>query len=172
MDENIIYQYLELLVDQPIYSIGRIANKFWLGIGEEKFVLDRNGCTVKKSTYELHIQSTFRVVSKEKSEIIFASSDYYSPNSTTKEERDFQWDIRGNNLFDEKSQSWLNCGDIIYVKEYRINRWGDLMLVLSNGDYVEILVDTSDYTECWRLFKCGSDEESMVVTGDGVFVIN
>lgn len=171
MDEKIIYQYLESLVDQPICSLGRKENKFWLGIGQEKSVIDRNGCMVKKGTYELHIQSAFRVVNKEKCEIIFASSDFYSPNSVTREEKDFEWNINGNNLFDEKSRSWLEYGDVIYVKEYKINRWGDLLLVLSNGDYLEIVVDTSDYTECWRLLKCGSDEEHMVVTGDGVFFI-
>lgn len=169
MYEKRIYKYLDRLVDQPICAIGRASDMLWLGIGEERSVLDRNGCMVKKSTYALHVQSMFRMVNKERKEILFASSDFYSPNSKILEGKEFDWDIQGNNLFDEKSQIWLKNDGIKYIKEYRINNWGDLLLVLSNGDCLKVFVATSDCTECWRLFKCESDEEHMVVTGNGIF---
>lgn len=35
-------------------------------------------------------------------EILLASSDFYVPNSTITDETNFEWDIKGNNLLDEK----------------------------------------------------------------------
>ena len=82
-------------------------------------------------------------------------------------EKAFEWDVQGNNLFDEKAPIWLEKESILYIEEYKLNRWGDLLLVLSNRDCIEIFVDSSDYTESWRFFKCHSNEEHLVVTGLG-----
>lgn len=96
---------------------------------------------------------------------MLASSDFYSPNSVTSVKDDFDWEKQGSNLFDEKSRKWLCEGSHIVIKEYKINRWEDLLIVFSNNDRLEIFVDSSDDTECWRLLKCCNDEEHLVVTG-------
>lgn len=99
-----------------------------------------------------------------------ASSDVFSPNSSLVKKEDFdwntfEWDIPGNNLFDEKSQIWLNEVPI-YIREYKINVWGDLRLIFSNNSYLEVLIDTSDYVKCWILSKFG-EKEDFVITGLG-----
>jgi len=139
----------------------------WIGMGELFETVNFKGETVKKSTMALHVQATWRIVNKPKKEIRLASSDFYSPNSATVWSEDFDWDVQGNNLFDEKARLWLTRERPIYIKEYKINRWGDLLLILSNDDCLEIYVAASDDTECWRMLKYCSDEEHLVVTGLG-----
>lgn len=168
MSEKRIYNYLDQLLHKKICDIGRASNMLWVSIGENIIALDRKGNEVKKSTISLHVQSTWRIVNKEKKEILLASSDFYSPNSTVTADNEFEWDVQGNNLFDEKSQIWLNKNRLIYIKEYKVNRWGDLLLIFSNDNRLEIFINSSDSTECWRLFKHHSDEEHLVVTGLGV----
>lgn len=159
---------LEQLLGKPICNIGRCSNMLWLGIGEKIKIKDINGKDIIKSTIALHVQSMWRIVNKEKNSILLASSDFYSPNSMINEYDNFEWDIQGNNLFDEKVKAWINKDDVIYINDYKLNKWGDLILNFSNNDFLEIYVDSSDDTESWRVFKCNSNEEHLVVTGLGI----
>jgi hypothetical protein len=84
--------------------------------------------------------------------------------------KDFVWDLVGNNLFDEKSKEWFNANASLYVEDYRINRWGDLYIQLSNGDALEAFVDSSSNTECWRLFEYSKEKSDLIVTGRGVML--
>ena len=166
--EKKIYNFLDKLLDKPICDIGRVSNMLWLGIGETIKMRDKNGHEIRKSTIALHVQSMWRIVNKEKNEILMASSDFYSPNSTLTEDKNFEWDIQGNNLFDEKSKIWLDKEKLICIKDYKLSRWGDLMLIFSNNDCLEIFVDSSDNIESWRILKCNSNEEHLIVTGLGI----
>lgn len=116
----------------------------------------------------MHVQSTWRIVDNEKQEIILASSDFYSPYDETKSYEDFDWDVIGNNLFDRKAPLWLQKVMPVSIEEYKINRWGDLLLILSNGERIEIYVDASDDTECWRMFDGNCEKEHLVMTGSGL----
>ena len=167
MDEVTVYQYLDRIVAQPICSMGRASNMLWLGIGDKIKALTRLGKEVEISTYTLHIQSTWRIISKEEKEILFASSDFYSPRKDIDCRTDFNWEPQGNNLFDQKSQRWLKKDIPIYIKEYKINRWGDLLLIFSNNDRLEVFVTSSDDTECWRMLTAEEQELHLVVTGLG-----
>lgn len=148
-----VQSYLEQLVGKKVCDIGRASNMLWIVFDE---------------MISLHVQTMWRIVNKEEQEILLAYSDFYSPNSKLLEKKDFKWDVQGNNLFDEKAGNWLKTVETVSVNEYKINRWGDLLLVFSNGERLEIFVDASDDTECWRLFKHDSDEAHLVVTGFGV----
>ncbi len=98
-------------------------------------------------------------------EILLASSDFYVPNSTITDETNFEWDIKGNNLLDEKLKIWFN-GSPLYVKECKISVWGNLLIRFSNNHFLEIFVDTSDYVKCWILSDFQKKEE-WIVTGLG-----
>lgn len=167
MNNAKIFDYLNQLNGQSICAIGRTANMIWIGIGEAGNDVENRTDDAAKSLFSLHIQSAWRIINKEKTEIILASSDMYSPSKKMESEKAFEWDVQGNNLFDEKAPIWLEKESTLYIKEYKLNRWGDLLLVLSNRDCIEIFVDSSDYTESWRFFKCHSNEEHLVVTGLG-----
>ena len=188
MCERIVYDYLNQLLNQKVCAIGRACNMLWLGIGKELIVLNKNGEEVKKSTFAIHVQSAWRIVNRERNEIVVASSDIYVPNSkivkqdfhsnwhatgirildSKHNEKEFDWDVQGNSLFDEKAQQWLDTSNPINVKEYKITRWGDLLLTFSNDDRLEIYVDCSDEAECWRFFQCESNNKHLVVTGTGI----
>lgn len=166
MSEKSIYDFLNQLQGEKISGIGRCSNMLWLGIGDIIETEDWKNRKVKKSRISLHVQSAWRIVNREKREISLATSDFYSPNSLMNE-KEFEWDVQGNNLFDEKAQEWLNKNDNIYIKEYKINRYGDLQLIFSNEDCLEVFVTSSDDTECWRLFGFQSNMEHLVMKGTG-----
>lgn len=170
MVEEKLYNFLEQLNGQKIVNIGRASNMLCLGIGDEIESFNRNGKLIKRSTINLHVQSAWRIADSQKREILLASSDFYSPQSTIDEKSfdwdKFDWDVYGNNLFDEKALNWLNKRVPIYIEKYNINRYGDLQLIFSNNEELRVFVNSSTYTEAWRLFRYKS-EEHLVFTGLG-----
>lgn len=165
MEELVVYQYLDRIIGKPICAIGRVSNMLWIGIGEKIKVVNQKGREVEKSMYALHIQCQWRIINRAKKEILLASSDIYSPRTDMDSQNDFDWDSQGNNLFDEKSQRWLKEKKPIYIKKYKIDQWGDLVLFFSNGERLQTFNSASDDTECWRLFMPKSDELHLVVSG-------
>ncbi len=143
-----------LLINQPILSIGRVSAMVWIGFGKTINYVYPNGQGSIKTSIALHIQSMFRIRNK-KGEILFSNNDIYSPRTNIVNDNDFDWDKNGNNLFDEKSSIWSYSFSNTYVKDYNISLCGDLFINLSNDDTIEIYIDVSDNTECWRLFKIG-----------------
>lgn len=167
MIDKKVYDVLNQLHGEPVSSIGRWANMLGIGIGNIIKFKNRKGDVVEDSIFALHVQSTWRIVNKTKKEIILASSDFYIPNSSITDEINFEWDIQGNNLFDEKSQIWLRQSSPLYITDYRLNNWGDLQIFFSNDNQLDIFTDVSDDTEVWRFFKRQSDEADLVFTGLG-----
>jgi hypothetical protein len=163
-----IDNHLKVLKNKPLVSIGRASNMLWIGFGELIEVRDYRDRKVIKSTLSLHVQCSWRITNKKIKTILFAHSDIYDPNTYYESIKDFNWDLAGNNLFDEKSKEWFNANAALYVEDYRINRWGDLCLLLSNDDVIEVFVDSSSNTECWRLFEYNKEEGDFIVTGRGV----
>lgn len=70
MIESKATQYLDRILNKQISAIGRASNMLWLGIGDKIMVVNSRGLEVEKSTFSLHVQSTWRIVDKEKQEII------------------------------------------------------------------------------------------------------
>ena len=168
MENNEINNYLSVLINKPLSDIGRIGNMAWFGFGETLSIIDPNGNTVKKDSISLHVQCAWRLVDKENKAIIIAYSDIYEPNSIIEWSKSFEWDIQGNNLFDEKAKEWIRLNPRVCVKEYKLSMYGDLLLILSNGNILDIFVDASAKQECWRLFEYESDKDHFVVNGKGV----
>ena len=162
-----IDNYLNILVNQPLRRIGRAANMLWIGFGETLMVTDSKGHIVEKNSISLHVQCAWRMVDRENKTILFASSDIYAPNSSTEWTSEFDWDIQGINLFDEKSKIWIDSNARIYIKDFKFNMWGDLLLFLSNGNILDIYVNNSTDKECWRLFEYKSGKDHFVVNGMG-----
>lgn len=157
-------KYLDIILNKQVSNIGRAGNMLWLQItNEEKDSKEACG----DNSLLLHVQSAWRVTNRKTKTILFAASDMYMPNSLQELSDDFCWDIQGNNLFDEKSIQWINNNSPIIINEYRLNRWGDLLIIFSNGDSMEIFVDSSDDTECWRLFQHNCENAHFIICGLG-----
>lgn len=170
MDKLLFCHYFDRIVGLPIDYIGRVIDLLNIGIGDSMEVLDRNGRTVKKSTYSLHIQSAWRIVNPKRKEILLVYSDIYSPREGIEDDQNFNCSVKENNLFDQKIENYLNKTGPIYIDSYKVNIWGDLLLIFSNGDRLEVFVDVSDDSECWRIFKSECDEPHSVLTGHGIVV--
>lgn len=128
MDKTAICEYLDRIIGEPVSCIGRVTNMVWIGIGKNVMTVNRKGRETEKTEYALHIQSAWRIINKKKEEIVMTSSDMYSPRTGMGYSENFDWEPQGNNLFDEKSQNWQKREIPIYIKKYKINRWGDLTL--------------------------------------------
>lgn len=156
------FQYLDEIIGKPICAMGRAANMLWIGIGEKFATTNWRGEAVEKSTYALHVQTGWRIVSEAKKEVLLTAYDMYSPRTGMPYDEDFEWEPQGNNLFDEKCQSWLERELPVYIRRYDINQWGDLMLWLSNEEVLQVFNTSSDDSECWRLFMPGKDRPHLV----------
>lgn len=156
------FQYLDEIIGKPICSMGRAANMLWIGIGEKFATTNWRGEAVEKSTYALHVQTGWRIVREAKKEVLLTAYDMYSPRTGMPYDEDFEWEPQGNNLFDEKCQSWLERELPVYIRRYDINQWGDLTLWLSNEEVLQVFNTSSDDSECWRLFMPGKDRPHLV----------
>lgn len=159
--------YLNKIEGEAISKIGRAGNVMWIGIGPSNLVTNFRGDNVIKSKYALHVQASWRMMS-EKEKIIFASSDFYIPREQDNWTEDFNWDIQGANLFDEKAAEWIKRVEPIHVRKIEIDRIGDLKVIFSNEDRLEIFIDSSTDIESWRLFEPYSNKKHLVVSASGI----
>ena len=165
MNSKRVHAYLEILVNQPLNSVERVANMACFGFG--RCIQNGNENLAETNLFSLHVQCAWRIEDKKNKEILFAYSDIYSPNSSTAWTKSFNWDTQGVNLFDEKAKEWIRSNQGIVVNEFRLSMYGDLLL-LSNGNVLDVFVDASTKEECWRLFEVGSKKEHFVVNGQGI----
>ncbi|MBD5517225.1 MAG: hypothetical protein HDR07_01575 [Lachnospiraceae bacterium] len=168
IDKTAICKYLDRIIGKPVSRIGRAANMVWICIGKNVMTVDWKGRKREKSEYALHIQSPWRIINKKKDEIVMASSDMYSPRTGMDYSEDFNWEPQGNNLFDEKSKNWLKREIPVYIKKYKLSRWGDLTLFFSNNEKLQVFNEASGDTESWRLLMPGSKEPHLVASGSEI----
>lgn len=122
------------------------------------------------SKYAVHIGGFFRITHQGK--IVLSKDDMFRPNSQMQkedlDEDDFEWDVEGNNKFDEQKK-FLYDIDLL-VQDIIINEVGDLKIVLSNDFCIEVFIDTNEDEECWRFFEVGNSEKPhIVITGYGYY---
>ncbi len=120
--------------------------------------------------YAVHIDGFFRITHQGK--IILSKDDMFRPNSQMQkddfDEDNFEWDIAGNNKFDEQ-KNFLRDIDLS-VQDVIINEIGDLKIILSNDFCIEVFIDTNEDEECWRFFEIGNSEKPhIVITGCGYY---
>lgn len=159
------------LIGQPVHSIGRAANMLDLHFGEDVIVPDRISKEKHVGTYSLHVQCPWRIINPEKRKVLLGSLDFYAPSTRRLAAEDFDynhfdWDVQGENLFDEKAQEWFAGLEHVTVVAARMNRFGDARIDLSNGDRIEIFVMATDDGECWRLFLSAKSTTQLVIYGD------
>ena len=134
-----ITRKLSIVLSKPFRYIGRASNMAWLGFGQDVSGEDFHGKKRILAQYALHVQCSFRVVHLNK--IILGNSDIFEPNTQTKCMENFNWDVMGGNLYDEKSQILIEelKNESIVVSNVEVSCWGDLKLELTDGYVIEIL---------------------------------
>ncbi|MEY2196806.1 hypothetical protein AB7942_29450 [Neobacillus sp. BF23-41] len=167
--KEVIISELGKLVGLKLQYAGRASNLFWLGFGEIVEII-RRGRTEETAEYALHIQCSWRISLGNK--IVVASRDYYSPSSEWDGDiKDFDWDIKGNNRFDERIKTFIKDNGQIKVLQIDSDEVGGLNVFLSGGYKLEVFPDSSDddeQSEHWRFFNRKENSPHFIVTGNGI----
>lgn len=158
------------LIGLNLRYAGRASNLFWLGFGE-MISVTRRGKTEELAEYALDIQCSWRITKDNK--ILVGSRDFYSPRTGLDDENEyFEWDVQGNNRFDERIEFFVEgINEHTIVERVDSDEVGGLKIFLSQGYLVEGFPDTSEddeYSEFWRLFNRKEDSPHFVVTGKGI----
>jgi len=158
------------LIGLNLQYAGRASNLFWLGFGE-LISVTRRGKTEELAEYALDIQCSWRIIKDNK--ILVGSRDFYSPRTGWNQENDdFDWDVQGNNRFDERIESFIeNTKEHVAVERVEPDEVGGLKIFLSQGYLLEVFPDTSEddeYSEFWRFFNRRENSPHFVVTGNGI----
>jgi len=158
------------LVGKKLRCSGRASNLFWLEFGE-MITITRRDKTEQTAEYSLHIQCSWRIT--QQNTILTASRDFYSPNSECFEvDENFDWDIVGNNRFDERIKSFLHAvQNRLIVEKIDSDEIGGLKVFLSDNYVLEVFPDSSqddEYSEFWRFFTRKDDIPHFVVTANGI----
>jgi hypothetical protein len=163
-----IEQQLSKLIGTKLQCVGRASNLLWLGLGDV-IQISRRGKVEEGTEYAIHVQCTWRITLDNK--IIVASRDFYSPNSTWNYNEEFEWDVQGNNRFDERVASLLVSEKQLIVEQVESDMLGGLRLFLSNDYLLEVFPDSSEddeYSEHWRFFSRKEKSAHLVVSGVGI----
>ncbi|MGF7071662.1 hypothetical protein [Priestia megaterium] len=158
------------LIGLNLRYAGRASNLFWLGFGE-MISVTRRGKTKELAEYALDIQCSWRITKDNK--ILVGSRDFYTPRTGWNEENDdFDWDVQGNNRFDERIEYFIeNAKEHVTVERVEPEEIGGLKIFLSQGYLLEVFPDTSEddeYSEFWRFFNRRENSPHFVVTGNGI----
>lgn len=162
----------ESLVGEKLYKIGRAAAMCWIHFGDP-VEIDLRGRKRIVGEYALDLDCPWRIQNRNGcielgSADMFTPSSEYDPDCSPDEE--FNWDIQGNNLFDERAARLFPKDAQIVVTAATLSGSYDLVIKFSNGMKLETFVNVSSYEECWRLFKPGMHSEDLVATGTGIEV--
>ncbi len=130
--------FLKKMKGTRLLEIGRAAGMAWLHFGSDE-----------GSVYALHFHCPFRL--QDQTGILIANEDIYVPASSySGDEADFDYDVFGSNLFDEKAGTLKNR---FTVKGCSLSRFYDLHVALSDDAEIMSFSDHSTNEEQWRLFE-------------------
>ena len=151
MIKNVIEEKLEVLKGEPWVAIGRAGDMLWIGFGDDIEYTNPVGRVRTVSAYALHLQCPWRIV--EEKSIIIASYDIYQPASQMLGKKDFDWDVHGNNLFDEKADEIHRRlkTEIITVNSVLADQYGGIKLDFDNGLVLEVFINSCEQKENWRM---------------------
>ncbi|MDR1700881.1 MAG: hypothetical protein LBR68_06785 [Lachnoclostridium sp.] len=147
---------LSILKGLPLQTFFRASNMLEIGFGDIVKEKNLRKEIVDVAQYRIHVQCPWRFVLGKK--IIVASEDIYLPCSTIKWSDDFDWDVFGNNLFDELcEQEMYKLLQKIFVEDVILEQFGGLSIVFSSRYMLQILpVTSNNESELWRFFKSGA----------------
>jgi len=104
----------------------------------------KRGRTEEAAEYALHIQCSWRIAKGNKIEDI--NEHTMSPRTGLENENEhFEWDIQGNNRFDERIASFIkDINEHTIVERVDSDEVGGLKIFLSQGYLLEVFPDTSE----------------------------
>ena len=156
----------EELVGKSVCKIGRAAAMCWIHFGWP-MEIEMLGRKRILGEFALDLDCPWRIRNSSGG-IELGSADMFVPTSRHVLDEDFNWDVQGNNLFDEKAKLLFPEGSQITVTAVGLSGNCDLTITFSNGLCLESFVNASSQEECWRLFMPCLEHGDLVVTGVGI----
>jgi len=160
-EKDFILEKMYVLIGKKLVSITRLAatgNICFISSSEKK--------------YFLRPQNGFRI--RTNNEILIANLDMFEPTKSMEENPSFNWetynwDVIGFNQYDEWTSEYnKNKENQVVVEDISISDFGDLTIKCSNDVIIELFINSANGDECWRFFEDDSEENHLVVTGQGI----
>lgn len=144
---------IEKLQGKKLGAIDRASSMLCLGFGN-KYIDDTYKGIHNLEVYEfrIHVQCAWRIVDNSVGNIIVASEDVYYPKENSIVPKSFDWEMKDNNMFDDKAKKWFKSTENIYVDSIYINKFKDLVIEFSDNSTFQTFLNYSNNSECWRIF--------------------
>ena len=156
----------EDLIGKNVCGIGRAAAMCWIHFGRPVEIVLRGRKRIL-GEFALDLDCPWRIRDRSGS-IMLGSADMFTPASGHVPDENFDWEMQGSNLFDEKVKSLFPEDSQIVVTSAGLNGNYDLAITFSNGLRLESFVNASSREECWRLFMPEMEHGDLSMTGTGI----
>ena len=186
-DIETIKKELAFLIGQHLRSIIRLESDIATEFGEliemdtiyhnenGKIAYDADGKALMKEQkagrYSLQASCNIRLTRG--NEIIVGKGDRFTPKAELENKFDFDWhtfdwDVLGNNHFDEMVAKYIGDepSDFV-VKKITVSKYGDLKITFTNGFALEFFVDVLEGLN-WALFDHTIPKYYFAVTGNEI----
>ena len=170
-DINRITNKIKILTNENVHKIFRAGDVATFGFGEPFEKINSRG-TRMVPRFALHISCCFRLTCGD--EIVLSRDDIFRPALRSLQLEDYKTDFDwtgpyGNNRYEEIAESLFSKYPIEFkIKKLTISKLGDLTISFENDFVLEVFIDTSEPDECWRFFDNASNEEHLIITGQGI----
>ncbi len=156
LEKNKVLECINRMKGANKIKIGRAADLIWIAMKG-----------IDGKDHALHLQTFFRFCNKE--EVLITDMDKFQPTSLLADDENFDWDVIGNNLLDEWCEKFnRELSEDVRVESIEVNDFGDLKICFGHSVTLDVLVDTTSNSECWRFFVWHGKERHLVMTGRGI----
>ncbi len=142
------------IINSKVKSLGRASNMLWI-------VIEAKNMSGENIQYSFNIQCSWRVVQNK--DVILATNDIYMPSQIVADSNDFDWDIFGNNKFDEKISKVNEIFFEKYIIDVKVFETGDISILIEDNSVIETFIDSSEKIEMWRFLQRKSSVPHFVV---------
>jgi hypothetical protein len=163
-----IQNALDVLIGEPLWSSGRVADLEWFHFGQRRTVKGFRGEAKEVGAHALHVQCAWRI--RHGNQVVVGSSDLYvPPEESGGQPENFDWDVQGASRRDKRiAELFKNEMRQFLVQQVQVRDAGSFTIIL-DGDYaLDVFPDDSLSDEHWRIFTPSSDAPHFVVSGKGL----
>lgn len=161
---EVVEKWLGILIGLPLANAGRAADMMWFSFGKETKVTDSRGCQKNIGEYALHVQCAWRLVGPHGT--IVGSGDIHYPAENIEEGSDFNWDLPGENLCDQRIKEFLQIQQpSLLIETVSGDFMGGFKIRFIGGFVLEVFPCNSSTVEEWRLFQPGANRPHCVLKG-------
>jgi len=142
---DLIEKELLVILDEPVWAVGRAAAMLWIQIGERRIVPAWGGGTKEVGKYALHIDCSW----------------YWKDGATVIADQNSSL-----NHLDNKLEFFISCQSVTATDD------GSIEITFSDQSTLNVKVETPDDSEenkeMWRFFQPATNQPHFVVGSQGM----